>query len=92
MGHLDADCVVTFEQTRDALEELERRLAADLGIRGTRGHIRRELLRLDREGELVETKLVAEWYELFASYLDWTRNESWHGPPRSCAAEREDDL
>jgi hypothetical protein len=78
----DRDLVVTFEQTRDDLEEVERKIGVALNIRGTRGHIRRELLRLDREGALVETKLVAEWYDLFASYLDWTRNESWHGPPK----------
>jgi hypothetical protein len=78
---LDRECVVTFEQTRDALEAVERRLADRLGIHAAHGHIRRELLKLDRAGQLDEDELVADWYDLFASYLDWTRDESWHGPP-----------
>ena len=69
---LDRDCVVTFEQTRSALAAVEQKIAAILGLHGAPDEIREELLRLDRRGELVETDLVADWYGLFARYLDWT--------------------
>lgn len=67
-------CVVTFEQTREELTAVERRLAVKLDIRG---NVRRELLRRDRLGQLVEDDLVADWHDLYASYDDWTRNENW---------------
>lgn len=69
---LDHDCVVTFEQTSSVLAEVEQKIATDLGLHGSPEEIRNELLRLDRQGELVETNLVADWHDLFASYLDWT--------------------
>ncbi len=69
---LDRDCVVTFEQTSSALADVEQKLAASLGLSGAPDEIRDELLRRDRLGELVETQLVADWHDLFASYLDWS--------------------
>ena len=73
----DEGCVETFERTKDRLEEVERRLAVRLEIRK---NVRCQLIARDRGGLLVEDELVAEWHDLYASYLEWTREESW-GPP-----------
>jgi hypothetical protein len=75
----DPECVETFEKTRDRLEEVERRLGVELNIRR---NVRRELIARDRQGLLVENDLVADWHDLYASYLDWTREESWDQPPK----------
>ena len=74
------DCIQTFEQTRDDLEEVERKLASKYGIRD-RKHIRRTLIALDQQGTLIEDELVAHWHDLYSSYLDWARAESWNDPP-----------
>ena len=72
----DTTCVETYERTKERLEEIERQLGDRLGFRK---HIRRELLALDRKGQLIEDELVADWYDAYASYQDWIREDS---PPR----------
>lgn len=78
LDELDAECVETFESTKEKLEAVERRLAEQLQIRGP---IRRALITLDRAKKLVEDELVVQWHELLASYNDWTRSDAWDAPP-----------
>jgi len=68
MQTVDAECVETFETTRERLANVERQLAVKLGIRG---NVRRELIERDRQRALIEDDLVADWHDLYASYLDW---------------------
>jgi hypothetical protein len=75
---LDLDCVQTFEQVTEDLAEVETKLGARLGLR--KQFVRRELIALDKQGRLVEDELVAHWHELYASYMDWTRSDTWDDP------------
>lgn len=70
MGDL-SECVVTFEQTREELEEIERRLAERYELRGK--PIRLALIEMDKKGLLREDELVADWHEAYSSYLDWVQ-------------------
>lgn len=79
-----ADCVETYEQAKARLEEVEDQLARRLGL--GRRLIRRELIALDRRGELVEDELVALWHELHSNYVDWTRPDTWTEPSPKTAA------
>lgn len=64
-----ADCMETFESVRDALEDVERRLAKELNL-PVRG-IRRHLHVKSSDGSLLETPNVAEWHRRYAAYADW---------------------
>lgn len=64
-----ADCLYTPERTKAELEGLEARLAAECGL--ALANVRRELLRLDREGKLVDSPLVADWRATYARSVDW---------------------
>lgn len=76
-------CIIeTFEQVKADLADVECALATRVGIRPHQS-VRRELIALDRRGKLVEDELVARWHELYNSYIDWTRPESWEEPPRA---------
>lgn len=72
MNDLDG-CVVTFEQTQEKLESIERQLGAKLGV--AKG-VRRTLLALAMEGELEDGELAADWQQAYASYLDWMAEEA----------------
>jgi hypothetical protein len=61
------DCIVTFEQVRDQLEAVEKQLAHRLGLQSP--EVRRELIARDQRNELFEDELVAEWHDLYSSYL-----------------------
>lgn len=76
----DLDLVETFEQTKAALEAVEKRLAERLQL-ALRRNVRGELIARARQGKLVEDELVARWHELYASYMDSLREESWAEPP-----------
>lgn len=68
MGGEDySDCVETFEQVEELLRGVEMVLAVRHKLAS--GRVRRELLNLDRRGELEEDETVALWHELYASYL-----------------------
>jgi hypothetical protein len=66
--------VVTFDDTRDELEAIERQLAVQLDLRG---HIRIRLIELDKAGKLIEDEVVAAWHRAYTSYLDWIHQKSW---------------
>lgn len=70
MSNLDdlADCIVTFEQTKERLENIEQELAKRLNIKD---NIRETLIKLDMDNKLIEDELVAEWYCAYSSYLDY---------------------
>jgi hypothetical protein len=76
MSDLD-ECTVTFEQTQRKLDDIERRLAKELGI--VTG-IRKALLARAFEGELQDSSLAAEWHQTYASYLDWMAEEAEEHP------------
>jgi hypothetical protein len=82
-----ADCVETYEQAKAKLEDVEDKLAQNLKLR--RQTVRRELIAMDRRGELVEDELVALWHDLYSSYVDWTRPDTWGepSPPASAPAQ-----
>jgi hypothetical protein len=69
------DCAVTFDEIRDELEDIERALARRFGIRGAA--VRRRLIEMDDDGQLVEDDLVADWHEAYSSYLAWARRTEW---------------
>jgi hypothetical protein len=60
----------TFESTRDQLEDIERQLA---GRHNIRRQVRPTLIAMDRAGELPEDELVADWHDVYASYLNYAR-------------------
>ena len=74
-----AECSQTFEEVREELEGLERVLADRLRIPFRQ--CRLTLLALNRAGQLEEDSVVADWYEAYQSYLNWTRDDSWGRPP-----------
>lgn len=55
----------------ERLTEVEALLAKRLDISN---NVREELIRLAKSHQLVEDELVAEWYELYSSYLDDMEN------------------
>jgi len=67
-------CLITLEQTRDELEDIERRLARRHGIDGSAGDVRQTLIDMIRSGAIVEDELVADWHGAYCSYLDWMAN------------------
>ena len=67
-----AECAVTYEDTVNALREIEDKIAKKLNLKGY--DIRNQLLQLDADGELVEDELVADWHDQYASYKDWKLN------------------
>jgi hypothetical protein len=71
-------CVVTFDEIRDELIEIERKLAQRLGIRK---QIRRTLIEMIRSGSLVEDEVVAQWHSTYAIYLDWTQSDCYEDTP-----------
>lgn len=71
-------CVMTFDQVKEELEEIERNLARRQGIKR---QVRRTLIEQIRNGTLVEDELVAQWHDAYSSYLEWTRAENWGDPP-----------
>jgi hypothetical protein len=72
MNDLDG-CVITFEQTRAELEDIERQLAHRHGIEGDTLAIRKALIEMTRSETIIEDELVADWLGSYASYLDWVR-------------------
>ncbi len=62
------DCTVTFDQTRDALADVERRLARKYDIYTG---VRLALMKMDRSGRLVDDDLADEWRAIYNSFLDW---------------------
>jgi cytosine/adenosine deaminase-related metal-dependent hydrolase len=66
--HRDSEgCVITFDQAKEELEEIERKLARRQGIKR---QVRRTLIEQIRNGTLVEDELVAQWHDAYSSYLD----------------------
>lgn len=64
----NVECFETFENTCNKLEAIEKLLAQRLNLQG---NAREELLTLDKQNLLVEDEVVADWHDLYASYLDW---------------------
>lgn len=64
-----ADGVETFDSVREALENVERRLAEDRQIPFR--SIREELCAKALSGMLQEDELVREWHRRYAAYVDW---------------------
>lgn len=62
------DFVVTFDQVKSDLEQLERKLARRHGIRKL---IRPTLLQRIRSGAIEEDDLVCQWHAAYCSYLEW---------------------
>jgi len=81
----DQECVETFAKTKTALLDVEERLGRTLGLPGSPSEVHCHLLKLDRQGKLVESNLVADWHDLYASYLDWLAQEV---PPQVPAEDR----
>ena len=90
-GDLDEDCIQTFEQVKEDLEQVEDQLARQLNLRSRQ--IRRELCALAQQEKLVEDELAERWLELYTIYVDWLKREARkeqdeHPPPLACE-ERE---
>jgi hypothetical protein len=58
----------TFESCKASLERVEHQIAEKLGIKN---HFRYELMRRDLANTLVEDELVADWHQLYATYISW---------------------
>lgn len=81
-------CIVTFEDDKRRLKEIEAKLARRFNLRW---RVRHQLLKMDRANLLVEDELVADWYDALANYnaevlyrakhswlatqLNWSRKE-----------------
>lgn len=81
-------CIVTFEDDKRHLKEIETKLARRFNLRW---RVRHQLLKMDRTNLLVEDELVADWYDALAVYnaevlyrqqnswwnvqLNWTRKQ-----------------
>lgn len=92
MTELDG-CVRTPEQTVEQLEEIERRLALEYGIRGR--NVRKALIERDRAGLLPEDELVADWHDLYSSHLNYLSHlqarggqEDMDPPPRPPSSKK----
>lgn len=72
MNEFEGCIIVTFEQAQSELEEIERQLAIRHSI--TDVNIRDALIKLDRENNLVEDELVADWHDLHSRYLNFLRH------------------
>lgn len=67
----DLDCVVTFADCVRDLEAVETKLAARFNLTG---NIRNQLIAMDRANNLLEDELVADWHDLYSSYMEWIRH------------------
>lgn len=66
---IDQEYVGSIEQTKKALEAVERELADRLHLDVR--NVRAELIALDLAGTLVEDAVVRKWHQLYCGYLDW---------------------
>lgn len=74
----DLDCVVTYEDVKRRLENIESQLALRFDL--PRRSIRQKLLARDRAEELDHgDELVSEWHAAYAVYMEYTEN--WPEPP-----------
>ena len=71
----DKECLVTFEQTKAALEAIEAKLAERFSLTGD---VRAQLFLMDRENRLIEDDVVADWHDKMSSYIDWLRYSHAH--------------
>lgn len=71
-GPFEGCIVMTFEDTKQLLDEVEQKLAEREGLHGN--NIHEQLIALDKAGKLVEDNLVADWYDALAWHNDWHRN------------------
>jgi len=91
---VEQDCVQTFDQVKDELEQVENKLARQLNLRSQ--DVRGQLFALARQEKLVEDDLVKRWHELYAVYADWLRHDpppeqqtpEWEPPFRSISTGR----
>ena len=67
-----ADCAQTFDEVKDELESIEQKLALRLQI--PIKQCRLVLIARLHSGELEEDSLVADWCEVYQSYLSYTDN------------------
>ena len=72
--------VVTFDQVKSELEQLERKLARRHGIRK---QIHQTLVRRIHSGAIEEDDLVCQWHALYCSYLEWEWARAEELPPLS---------
>lgn len=56
------------------MEAVERVLAERLDIPPT-VDVRERLMELDRQNQLIEDEVVADWHELYAHYVEWGQDE-----------------
>ena len=86
-----AECSQTYDQVKEELEGIERRLAPRLGVPVR--ECRLKLLALSRANELEEDALVADWYEAYQSYLNCTNDPRFgqRPPPRPQPPPAKDD-
>lgn len=64
-----SDCVVTFKQAKERLEEIEFKLGEKFGFKNA---IRAKLLELECAGKLDGgDELVRDWQEAFSLYFDF---------------------
>jgi hypothetical protein len=70
MRDLDSndECVPTFDQVREELELIERKLAERYHLRK---QVRRKLLEMHMASELDDDDLAMNWREAYSLYLDW---------------------
>lgn len=61
----------TLANVKRDLVEIERQLAARLGLEWPVANIREIIIKRARTGDLVEDELVAQWHELYAWYKDF---------------------
>jgi len=73
-------CIITFEQAKKELEEIECSLAKRYGIKK---EVRSTLIELTQRDELVEDKLVSQWHAAYSCYSEWVRAENQH----ACSCE-----
>ena len=63
------ECIVTLEDTRRELDQIETLLASELGV--ARARVRHELLTREVNGMLKHSQLIADWHQTYSCYLDW---------------------
>lgn len=71
---IDLDCIQTYQMMYDALIAVEQKLATRFKF-DTNDHqlIRQKLIEMDKKNELVEDEVVADWHDLYSSFVDWNR-------------------
>jgi hypothetical protein len=79
-------CVVSFEQTKEELEHLERVLAQRHHLAAGRT-LRATLIAMDMVGGLGDDEVVADWRAAHTSFLDWAHAQPPEVPKRSRAGE-----